>query len=136
MPRNEQYFSNRPYLKITYTGAVEFINSKKCSNIGLLMGNDPWEYPLWVLWRANNSELVKLQHININNISAILEKEDSYRDFEPCGIISMETKKVNRINLKKLIVKAKLTSEHGILQILVYLLSKIVFLQDHKIKIY
>ncbi|MEH2244329.1 ArnT family glycosyltransferase [Nostoc sp.] len=91
--RIEQYFSNRPYLQATYTGAVEFLNSKKCSNIGLSMGNDPWEYPLWVLLQPNNQKLVKIQHVNVTNISAILEKDDSYKDFEPCGIISMETKK-------------------------------------------
>ncbi|MEH1921218.1 hypothetical protein [Nostoc sp.] len=91
--RTEQYFSNRPYLKGTYTGAVEFLNSKKCSNIGLLMGNDPWEYPLWVLLQQNNQEVVKIQHVNVTNISASLEKQDSYKDFQPCGIIAMETKK-------------------------------------------
>ena len=103
--RIEQYFSNRPFLKGTYTGAVEFLNSKKCSNIGLSMGNDPWEYPLWVLLQQNNQKVVKIQHINVTNISASLEKEASYQDFEPCGIISMETKKSKQnksieINLK------------------------------------
>ncbi|MCL6752687.1 glycosyltransferase family 39 protein [Nostoc sp. CCCryo 231-06] len=93
MPRIEQYFSNRPFLKGTYTGAVEFLNSKKCSNIGLSMGNDPWEYPLWVLLQQNNRKVVKIQHINVTNISASLEKEAYFQDFEPCGIISMETKK-------------------------------------------
>lgn len=92
-PRIEQYFSNRPFLKGTYTGAVEFLNSKKCSNVGLSMGNDPWEYPLWVLLQQNNQKLLKIQHINVNNISANLEKEAYFQDFEPCGIISMETKK-------------------------------------------
>jgi hypothetical protein len=92
-PRIEQYFSNRPFLKGTYTGAVEFLNSKKCSNIGLSMGNDPWEYPLWVLLQQNNQKVVKIQHINVTNISASLEKEAYFQDFEPCGIISMETKK-------------------------------------------
>ncbi|WP_373525495.1 ArnT family glycosyltransferase [Nostoc sp.] len=91
--RIEQYFNNRPYLNTTYTGAVEFLNSKNCSNIGLSMGKDPWEYPLRVLLQQNNQKIVKIQHINVTNISAILEKEDSYKDFEPCGIISMETKK-------------------------------------------
>ncbi|MEH2425335.1 MAG: hypothetical protein V7K48_31860 [Nostoc sp.] len=91
--RIEQYFSNRPYLQVTYTGAVEFLNSKKCSNIGLSMGNDPWEYPLWVLLQQNNQKLAKIQHVNVTNISAILEKENSYKDFDPCAIISMETKK-------------------------------------------
>ncbi|MEH1884934.1 ArnT family glycosyltransferase [Nostoc sp.] len=105
--RIEQYFTNRPYLKTTYAGAVEFLNSKKCSNIGLSMGNDPWEYPFWVLWRQNNQEIVKIKHINVTNISAVLEKEDYYKDFEPCGIISMETKKSKRSKYQKINFKGK-----------------------------
>jgi hypothetical protein len=91
--RIEQYFSNRPYLQRTYARAVEFLNAKKCSNIGLSMGNDPWEYPLWVMWQHNKQEMVKIQHINVTNVSAVLEKEHPYQEFEPCGIIAMETKR-------------------------------------------
>ncbi|WP_244141936.1 ArnT family glycosyltransferase [aff. Roholtiella sp. LEGE 12411] len=91
--RIEQYFSNRPYLQKTYIGAVGFLNSEKCSNIGLSMGNDPWEYPLWVIWQQNKQERVQIQHINVNNISAFTEKEYPYKEFIPCGIISMETKR-------------------------------------------
>ncbi|NEU78365.1 glycosyltransferase family 39 protein [Nostoc sp. UIC 10630] len=105
--RIEQYFSNRPYLKNTYIGAVEFLNSKKCSTIGLSMGNDPWEYPFWVLWQQKNQEMVKIQHINVTNISAVLEKEDSYKDFEPCGIISMETKKSKNNKYQEINFKGK-----------------------------
>ncbi|MEH2305522.1 ArnT family glycosyltransferase [Nostoc sp.] len=105
--RNEQYFSNRKYLKNTYLGAVEFLNSKKCSTIGLSMGNDPWEYPFWVLLRQNNQEIVKIQHINVTNNSAVLEKEDSYKDFEPCEIISMETKKSKQNKHQEINFKGK-----------------------------
>lgn len=119
--RIEQYFNTRPYLNTTYTGAVEFLNSKKCSNIGLSMGKDPWEYPLWVLLQQNNQKIVKIQHINVTNISAILEKEDFYKDFEPCGIISMETKKSKQkknqeINFKgKTFIRAWDSPEMGVL---------------------
>ncbi len=91
--RVEQYFSNRPYLQSTYIGAVELLNSKQCSNIGLSMGNDAWEYPLLVLLQQNLQAKVKIQHINVNNVSAAKEKEYPYNEFEPCGIISMETKR-------------------------------------------
>jgi 4-amino-4-deoxy-L-arabinose transferase-like glycosyltransferase len=100
--RIEQYFSNRPYLKVTYTGAVEFLNSEKCSNIGLSMGNDPWEYPLWVLLQQNQQKIVKMQHINSNNVSASLETEHPYKEFIPCGIISMETKKSKQKKRQKI----------------------------------
>ncbi|NDJ22461.1 hypothetical protein GS682_12625 [Nostoc sp. B(2019)] len=100
--RVEQYFSNRPYLNVTYTGAVEFLNSAKCSNIGLSMGKDPWEYPLWALLQQNQQEVVKIQHINLNNISASLENEYPYKEFIPCGIISMETKKSKQEKRQKI----------------------------------
>ncbi|MEH2069344.1 MAG: hypothetical protein V7K47_14475 [Nostoc sp.] len=100
--RIEQYFSNRPYLKPSYTEAVEFLNFQKCSNIGLSMGNDPWEYPLWVLLQQNNPQIVKIEHINVSNISAVFAKNSSAQEFEPCGIISMETKKSKQNKLEKI----------------------------------
>lgn len=71
------------------------------------MGKDPWEYPLWVLLQQNNQKIVKIQHINVTNISAILEKEDFYKDFEPCGIISMETKKSQQKKFQEINFKGK-----------------------------
>jgi 4-amino-4-deoxy-L-arabinose transferase-like glycosyltransferase len=106
--RIEQYFSNRPYLKETYTGAVEFLNSEKCSNIGLSMGNDPWEYPLWVIWQQNKQERIQIQHINVNNISALREKEYPYKEFIPCGIISMETKRSKQEKRQEISFKNKI----------------------------
>ncbi|WP_392531366.1 ArnT family glycosyltransferase [Nostoc sp. C117] len=100
--RVEQYFSNRPYLKVSYTRGVEFLNSQKCLNIGLSMGKDPWEYPLWVLLQQNNQQKVKIQHINVTNISAVLEKKYPYQEFDPCGIISMETKKSKQKKREKI----------------------------------
>lgn len=90
--RTEQYFSNRPYLKNTYIQAVEFLNANKCSNVGLLLGNDPWEYPFWVL-AQQNQDTVKFQHINVTNISAKKSLEQPFQSFAPCGILAMQTKK-------------------------------------------
>ena len=86
--RTEQYFANRPYLKNTYIEAVKVLKTNQCSNVGLLMGNDPWEYPFWVL-----GQQIKFQHINVNNDSAKKLTEYPYKDFEPCGIIAMQTQK-------------------------------------------
>ncbi|BAZ28107.1 hypothetical protein NIES4074_05380 [Cylindrospermum sp. NIES-4074] len=105
--RVEQYFTNRPYLKGTYVGAVEFLNSKNCSDIGLLMGNDPWEYPLWVILQKDKQKMLKIQHINVNNISATIERMYPYNEFEPCGIVAMETKKSKRDKLQETYFKNK-----------------------------
>jgi len=105
--RNEQYFSNRPYLKDTYIQAVEFLNAKQCSNIGLLLGNDPWEYPFWVLGQQIHQNPLQFQHINVNNISAKKSAEYPYQNFEPCGIITMETKKSQQGKRQNILFKDK-----------------------------
>ncbi|WP_228045590.1 MULTISPECIES: ArnT family glycosyltransferase [unclassified Tolypothrix] len=91
--RIEQYFSNRPYLQEPYVGAVNLLKSKDCSNIGLSLGNDPWEYPYWEIWRQTKKETVTMQHVNVTNISAKLSNQYPYKDFIPCAIITMETKR-------------------------------------------
>ncbi|BAY33369.1 hypothetical protein NIES2107_52650 [Nostoc carneum NIES-2107] len=91
--RIEQYFSNRPYLKEPYVGAVNFLQSKDCSNIGLSLGNDPWEYPYWAIWQDMKKQTVKMQYVNVTNISAQLSNQYPYKDFIPCAIITMETKR-------------------------------------------
>jgi 4-amino-4-deoxy-L-arabinose transferase-like glycosyltransferase len=93
VPRIEQYFSNRPRLQKPYVDAVDFLNSKECTKIGLLMGSDPWEYPLWILLEKDKTRTFRIQHVNVKNISGKLEQELPYKEFEPCGIMAMETKK-------------------------------------------
>lgn len=104
--RTEQYFSNRPYLKNTYIQAVEFLNANKCANVGLLLGNDPWEYPFWIL-AQQNEETIKFQHINVTNISAKKSVESPYQNFEPCGILAMQTKKSKLEKQQNILVKDK-----------------------------
>ncbi|MDZ8053084.1 MAG: ArnT family glycosyltransferase [Aulosira sp. ZfuVER01] len=103
--RIEQYFSNRPYLKDPYIGAVEFLQSKNCSKIGLSLGNDPWEYPYWILWQQVKKDTIAMQHINVTNISAKKNEEYPYKDFVPCGIISMETKRSKQEKSQEMTVK-------------------------------
>ncbi|QSJ19644.1 glycosyltransferase family 39 protein [Nostoc sp. UHCC 0702] len=106
--RTEQYFSNRPYLNNVYFGAIEFLNSKQCSDIGLTLGSDPWEYPLWIIWQQNTQKTVKIQHINVTNVSAVIQQEHPYKQFEPCGIIYMETKKSKQQKRQEINFKDKI----------------------------
>lgn len=103
--RIEQYFSNRPYLKEPYVEAVNFLQSKGCSNIGLSLGNDPWEYPYWEIWQDTKKQTVKMQHINVTNISAQLSNQSPYKDFIPCAIMTMETKRSKQEKSQEMIVK-------------------------------
>lgn len=103
--RIEQYFKTRPKLQQPLTQAVEYLNSKQCNQVGLVMGQDAWEYPLWILMQQSYGNNFKLQHINVTNASSILENKSSYKDFQPCGVIHMYTKrskqeKVGEINFR------------------------------------
>lgn len=90
-PRIFQYFNNCPHLRVQYLNVYKYISSQKnFSNIGLIIGGDDYEYPLWVL--LNNRNQYKIRHIdysfNRNNDSMRLYKDMPYKDFTPCVIIS------------------------------------------------
>ncbi|WP_244329355.1 glycosyltransferase family 39 protein [Tolypothrix sp. PCC 7910] len=104
--RIEQYFSNRPYLKDPYVGVVNFLQSKGCSNIGLSLGNDPWEYPYWEIWQTKRIA-VNMQHVNVTNISAQLSNQYPYKNFIPCAIITMETKRSKQEKSPEMTIKGR-----------------------------
>ncbi len=108
--RIEQYFKNRPRLQKPYTQAVEYLNSKQCSTVGLMMGEDAWEYPLWMIWMIMQQKFgnkFQLQHINVSNGSSVKEKESPFQEFEPCGIIYMYTKQSNLPTVEEIKFKDK-----------------------------
>ena len=66
--RDELYFVRRPELFIKYLKISKIIKDRNCKNIGLIISDDNWEYPLWKFVKENNSKH-KIFHININNSS-------------------------------------------------------------------
>ncbi len=91
--RIEQYFNDRPKLKAPYVEAVDFVKSKSCSNVGLSLVKEHWEYPFWVLLQKNEKQAAHIEHVNVNNISAVLSNIYPYKNFTPCAIISVESSK-------------------------------------------
>ena len=83
IPRENQYFENRLELIGPFKEAVEYIKKQNCKDIGLLLGADSWEYPYWVLLKAQNKGIA-IQHVDVNNISAKYEN----KNFSPCLLIS------------------------------------------------
>lgn len=91
-PRVEQYFKNRPKLQQPYVQAVQFLKSKQCNKIGLMMGQDTWEYPLWVIMQQYEESQFQIRHINVFNASSVKENLSETK-FNPCGVIYMYTKR-------------------------------------------
>ena len=85
--RTEQYFSHRPELEKPYVGAAERIRSLDCSDIGLDVGNDDWEYPFWVLLLQDGKER-RLEHVNVENRSARAASVEE--PFVPCAVILVD----------------------------------------------
>jgi hypothetical protein len=101
--RIENYFRNEPNFKDPYLKVADFIKEKKCYDIGLNLGGNSWEYPLWVLLRSNNEQSVRIKHIDVNHISSNQAKKLPNVNFIPCVIIAFETrlKTAESINIEE-----------------------------------
>ena len=68
--RTEQYFYSNLEIKQAYFEAVKYLNNANCSNVGLLLGGDDWEYPLWMIMDPNMDNGLVLEHVNVTNNSS------------------------------------------------------------------
>ena len=87
--RIDQYFCNRPNLKDPYIRAIDYVKSKGCSNIGIILGGDNWEYPFFALLQKSNPQGFRIEHVNVNNISSVKYNTYPFDSFDPCAIISV-----------------------------------------------
>ncbi|MBF0123464.1 MAG: hypothetical protein HQL21_08710 [Candidatus Omnitrophica bacterium] len=60
--RQAQIFTERTHLARPYFLAAEGLQKMGCRDVGLIMGNDDWEYPLWALTRQEN---VVFRHMGV-----------------------------------------------------------------------
>jgi hypothetical protein len=58
VPRDEQYFANRPSLFPPYSTLIRQIHTSGCTRVGLFADYDSWEYPLWSLGRSSGLTFV------------------------------------------------------------------------------
>lgn len=98
-PRSELYFTNRPHIANSYLGAINFLKTQNCTNIGLSLGGEAnpshldWEYPFLALIKEINQQPVRFQHIlHPGNTSSRFLKEKPYKDFSACAIIATRSK--------------------------------------------
>lgn len=88
--RFDQYFSNLPAVRDPYMGAASFLKSKKCPQIGLSVGGDDPEYLLWAALRETANYGVRLEHVNVRNVSTVKSQVYPMNDFIPCAIVSTD----------------------------------------------
>ena len=51
-----------------YGEISDIINGMSCDNVGLMIGEDTWEYPYWVQLRGK-----RIEHVNVKNDTSIYE---------------------------------------------------------------
>ncbi len=98
--RTQQYFANRPSFTKPYRNVANYIKSEQCTNIGLILGADSWEYPLWPLLKKNAEKPFYIEHINVKNISSSLYSKPFFNNFLPCAIISFNANSKHKMTFK------------------------------------
>ena len=97
--RMEQYFTSRPSLADSYKEAVQIISELHCSDIGLIIGGDDWEYPLWVLLREKTNEIIRLEHVNVTNISQQKYDKNHIDTLSPCAIFAINADPLRQVSI-------------------------------------
>jgi len=84
------YYSYRS-LRGDYQDAAQFISSKDCNDVGFVSGIFGRQYLFWVLLQAVRGGSVRMEHINVVNVSAIKAKVEPFASFSPCAVIVANT---------------------------------------------
>lgn len=108
--RTELYFRNRPSLIEPYISSTQFVLKSQCSDIGLVLGGDDWEYPFWVLLHENDKRTIRIEHVNVANISQSKSNEYPFNAFTPCAIIVVSNNLPNEVNIGDVIYLRKMLS--------------------------
>ncbi len=97
----QQYFINNKYIYPSYLKLKENININ-CNNYCLILEEDNYEYPLWILIKEKNKN-AKINHCFVNNDSKFI-KNKNINDNNYCLYIVTEERDKN-LDLKNLIKK-------------------------------
>ncbi|MCB0164761.1 MAG: glycosyltransferase family 39 protein [Anaerolineae bacterium] len=83
-PRNEQYFLQAPLPAEAYTTVIQLIEQAgHCSDIGLVLPGNFWEYPFWFLLAQSAIDRPHIENVEVKNESAVLQNNR----FEPCAVV-------------------------------------------------
>jgi len=87
--RTELYFRSHPSLTEPYISSAQFILKSQCSDIGLVLSSDDWEYPFWVLLHDEDKRTIHIEHVNVTNRSQVISQNYPFNSFTPCAIVVM-----------------------------------------------
>jgi len=97
--RTKLYFRHRPSLYQPYLRSAQFLSNSQCSDIGLVLSRDDWEYPFGVLLEEDGKRAVRLEHVNVTNISQVKYKDYPFNAFTPCAVIVVSDNPPNEVHI-------------------------------------
>lgn len=98
--RTDRYFSSRPKLAKPFLATVDYIAEQPCSDVGLIIGGDTWEYPLWKLGRERSNRPIRFEHLQVDNPSSSLASQPPHQDFEACMVMTMKPEYLDQTDLQ------------------------------------
>ena len=77
--RMQLYFQNKNYLYADYNSAMNFLRENANGEVGLLIGEDDWEYPFWVFagLQSKMERTLTFKHVGVSDISKTLNYDIS-----------------------------------------------------------
>jgi Dolichyl-phosphate-mannose-protein mannosyltransferase len=86
--RTKQYFKDRGGIA-AYIEATRIISGFHCQDVGMILGKDNYEYPLWILLRNQTTDTLWLEHVNVTNESQKYARENHSGRPMPCAIFDL-----------------------------------------------
>jgi hypothetical protein len=88
--RDSSYF-NEPFQKFEqhYFNARQRLQGRTFARVGIIVGNQSWEYMWWVFLRQLNPAVV-IQHVNVEDVSRTIAGDPPFRDFQPDVVITAD----------------------------------------------
>ncbi len=87
-PRMHQYFQSFNDVpsagERAYVAAAQVLGATRCRDLGLVLGWDDWEHPLWVLLAQQAGGPWRVEHVGVTNNSARLAAR--FPAFTPCAV--------------------------------------------------
>jgi hypothetical protein len=86
--RINNLFRNQPSWAAPYMQSAQVLSGLRCSDVGLVLGADDWEYPLWVLSRETVGR-ARIEHVNVTNVSQRTDAENHSSRPDPCAVVAV-----------------------------------------------
>ncbi len=94
--RSRQYFAALPKARTAYLEALEVVERELgCDRVGLALGSDDFEYPLWALSNPLEGSRTRFEHVAVLNASARLSVDTS----PPCAVLVSSTRPERRLTV-------------------------------------